>query len=228
MKASDFRMCARTVRTRFSQALCSLRVRIASFHRDEGGGAYTLSYVMTIPFVMLLISLIIESTLMMTAKVGTVYSAFAAARTVSVWSSAADWPDVLDKAEQAAKQAMLPFASGSSPGDVGADNADGEAYWDAYNTWATAGVAQGYIAAKAKSSNSRLSILIADKPAKWDADIQVSVTYDYPIHIPGLGQILGQRSAAGGYVFSVTSRATLPNDGPQNASQTLGIGYGNL
>ncbi len=79
---------------------------INNFHRDEDGGAYTLSYVMTIPFLMLLVALIVESTLMMTAKVGTVYSAYAAARTACVWSSAADWPDTQDRIERAATQAM--------------------------------------------------------------------------------------------------------------------------
>ena len=55
--------------------------RLAS---DEDGAAYTLSYVMVIPLYALLICLIIESVLMMTAKLGTVYSAYAAARTASV------------------------------------------------------------------------------------------------------------------------------------------------
>ncbi len=215
-----------TLPMRIRKDLTRLCDSIRSFHGDEGGGAYTLSYVMTIPFLILLTSLIIESTLMMTAKVGTIYSAFAAARTASVWSSAAQWPIVLEKTEQAARQAMIPFASGSSPGDMGADSSDSEVYFDAYNSWTSDGVAPGYIAAKAKSSNSRLQVEIAKRPATWDADIEVAVTYDYPIHIPGLGKILGQRSPTGGYVFAVTSHATLHNDAPQNAAQELGIGYG--
>ncbi len=64
---------------------------------DEDGAAYTLSYVMVIPVYALLICLIIESVLMMTAKLGTVYAAFAAARTASVWSSATTWEKTMEQ-----------------------------------------------------------------------------------------------------------------------------------
>ena len=69
---------------------------------DEDGAAYTLSYVMVIPVYALLICLIIESVLMLTAKLGTVYAAYAAARTASVWSSATTWEKTMEKAKKAA------------------------------------------------------------------------------------------------------------------------------
>ena len=58
---------------------------------EEDGAAYTLSYVMVIPVYALLICLIIETCLMLTAKLGTVYAGYAAARSASVWSSATTW-----------------------------------------------------------------------------------------------------------------------------------------
>ena len=84
--------------------------------RDEEGGAYTLSYVMVVPIIMLLMCLIVETTLMLSAKLGTVYAAFAGARVASVWSSAADWDRAEQRIEQAAIKAFVPFASGSSTG----------------------------------------------------------------------------------------------------------------
>ncbi|MCA9132893.1 MAG: hypothetical protein KDA45_07050 [Planctomycetales bacterium] len=184
---------------------------------------------MTIPFLMLLVALITESTLMMSAKVGTVYAAYAAARTASVWSSATEWPDAQDKIERSAMQAMLPFASGNSPGDAqsaAGNAADREVYRQAYQSWVEDGVAAGYVAAKGRSAEQRLRVSLNGLPASWQADIEVTVTYDYPIHVPGLGPLLGTPGAAGGYDFSLTSRVTLPNDGPQNAAQNMGIGYG--
>ena len=50
------------------------------FHRDEDGGAYTLSYVMVIPLLMMLIALIVESALMMSATLGPHYAANAPVR----------------------------------------------------------------------------------------------------------------------------------------------------
>ena len=83
---------------------------------DEEGAAYTLSYVMVIPVYALLICMIIESVLMFTAKLGTVYAAFAAVRTATVWSSATTWEKAQEKAKRAATKAMTPFASGTHGG----------------------------------------------------------------------------------------------------------------
>src|SRR6188768_3186348 len=83
---------------------------------DEDGAAYTLSYVMVIPVYALFICMMIESVLFLTAKLGTVYSAFAAARTASVWSSATTWDKAMEKAQLAAVRSMTPFASGTHGG----------------------------------------------------------------------------------------------------------------
>ena len=49
----------------------------------------------------------------MTAKLGTVYSAYAAARTASVWSSHTTWEKTMEKSKRAALKTMVPFASGT-------------------------------------------------------------------------------------------------------------------
>ena len=93
----------------------------AAFAADERGASYALSYVMTFPFYLLLMCLIIQATLVLMVKMGTVYAAYAAARTAIVWRpSQPERPIRTDqrydyaqeKAERAAAMAMTPFASG--------------------------------------------------------------------------------------------------------------------
>ncbi len=57
----------------------TVTTQLQKLNRGEEGGAYTLSYVMVIPLLMLLVCAIVETTLMMSAKLGTVYAAYAAA-----------------------------------------------------------------------------------------------------------------------------------------------------
>src|SRR6185503_19043092 len=98
---------------------------------DEDGAAYTLSYVMVIPMYAILMCLIMETVTMLTVKLGTVYSAFAAARTASVWSSATTWDKTLVKAQDAASKAIVPFASGMHGGKNEVTSAESVAYVDA-------------------------------------------------------------------------------------------------
>ncbi len=194
------------------------------FDRDEWGGAYTLSYVMVIPFLMLLVALTVESALMMSAKIGTVYSAFAAARSASVYATQRSWGETEDIAERAAKQAMLPFASGSTPS--GGSETSSDEIVSAYEDWAEDGVTSGYVRAKAADVAKRLTLKIEPQPSEWDSELRAVVTYEFPFHVPGIGQLLGTRGSDGIYVFSLRSEAVIGNDGPQNAGQDLGIGYG--
>lgn len=202
------------------------------FHRDEFGGAYTLSYVMVIPVLMLLVALTVESALMMSAKVGTVYSAYAAARSASVHSTGKSWGEASELAERAALQAMLPFASGSTPASSssGGPVIDVARVVDAYDDWTDGGsgdeVAAGYLRAKVADVAARMEVNIDSAPSDWDSPIAAVVKYRFPFHVPGLGQMIGERDADGVYVFEIRSRVVLGNDGPQNPEQKLGIGYG--
>lgn len=206
-----------------------MRDALRNWLHDEQGGAYTLSYVMVIPFVMLLVALIVETSLVLHAKLGTVYAGYAAARTASVHSSTSnDWNRVQQHALAAAQQAMLPFASAtqrSSDGSASQDNVAQDTYDQAYREWAQEAVARGYVAAKFRDATSHLKISM-ERPTAWDAPLNVRVTYDYPFHVPGLGRLLGEESGTGGYTFPLSSDIVLHNDGPQNSTQTLGIGYG--
>ena len=193
--------------------------------RDEDGGAYTLSYVMVIPVLMLLVAMVVESAIMLTAKLGTVHAAYVAARVATVQSNTTDWPTVERRIEQAAIQAMVPFASGSNRTQLPSEESD-DAYRAAYEDWADDAVADAYLQSKQRDAAGSVRVNIEGPPASWQSDITAVVSYDYPFRLPGIGRLIGEPSGDGGFTFPLTSRATLPGDGPQNRTQSLGIGYG--
>lgn len=199
---------------------------LRTFHSDEDGGAYTLSYVMVIPFLMMLIALIAESALMMSAKIGTHYAAYAAVRSASVSNSTRNWGEAVNLAEQAAQQAMLPFASGSTNNANASDAFDNlEAINAAHQDWINDPVAESYLKAKATDVSAHLAVELGSAPQAWDAEITATVTYQYPFRVPGLGPLIGERQG-NNFVFPLKSKAVLHNESPQNANQNLGIGYG--
>lgn len=194
---------------------------------NEDGGAYTLSYVMVVPFVMLFVCLVVETTLMLSAKVGTVYAAYAGARVGSVWSSATDWQSAEERIELAAVKAFVPFASGSSDGEAG--SAVGvDRYYTSYSEYVDDPVSEKYVRKKYANASSKLKVKTDGPPARWDSDITVTVTYESPFRVPGIGRLLGESGGGGRYYFPLESSVTLRNEGPQNARQELGIGYGKL
>ncbi len=193
---------------------------------NEGGGAYTLSYVMVIPVLMLLTCVIVETTLVMSAKVGTAYAAYSGARTAIVWSSASeDWSDVEDRIEQAAIQSFVPFASGTGTKDSPPNRAAD--YVSSYSAFADESVSDAYIRAKYANAASRLNVTTEGSPDSYDSDISVTVEYRFHFNIPGIGKMLGEQDGDG-YSFPLKSTATLQNEGPRNDQQDMGIGYGKL
>jgi Flp pilus assembly protein TadG len=205
---------------------------LARFVRDEEGAAYSLSFVMVIPIFALMICLIIEGALIMTAKLGTVYAAFAAARTASVWSSHTTWEKTEEKAQKAALQAMVPFASGtqgllSSVPTEGDTVADGAVYIAAYNAFAKDAQATKYLASKYGYASRNVKVEIEGPPTNSDTPITAKVTYQFPFNVPGIARILGDKGPDG-YFFNISSTATIPNEGPRDNRKTIGIGYGTL
>jgi Flp pilus assembly protein TadG len=208
------------------------RHSLRRFAADEEGAAYSLSFVMVIPIFALLICLIIEGALILTAKLGTVYAAFAAARTASVWSSHTTWEQTMEKSQRAAFKTMVPFASGtqgfraSVPTD--ADTvAKGLVYWGAYKAYAKNPESDKYLAAKYGYASRNVKVTIEGPPKKSDTPITAKVTYQFPFNIPGIARILGDKGPDG-YYFNISSTATIPNEGPQDDRKTIGIGYGTL
>ena len=205
---------------------------------DEDGAAYTLSYVMVIPMYALLMCAIVEMALMLTAKLGTTYAAYAAARSASVWSSATEWEKAEKRAKRAAIQAMVPFASGTQenpipappakiPDDVRSLLTDYLAFRGAYETYAKEKVPEDYLNQKYAYAVMNTDVQFeGGKPAKWDSPITAKVTYKFPFNVPGIGIIFGKKDLLGRYYFPISSVVSLPNEGPQNDANTIGIGYG--
>ncbi len=195
--------------------------------RGEEGGAYTLSYVMVVPLLMLLTCGMVETTLMMSAKLGTVVAAYSAARTVLVWTSLdADWDRTRARMEQAAVKSMVPFASGSAGTSDPREMEQATAYAAAYAQFVDAPVSADYVKAKCRSAASNTSVEINAAPDQWNSDLQVTVKYRFPFRLPGMGRVLGTRGTDGDFYCELESQVVLQNDGPQNEQQVLGIGYG--
>jgi Flp pilus assembly protein TadG len=207
-------------------------VAIRQFLNDEEGAAYSLSFVMVIPIYALLMCLIIEAALILTAKLGTVYAAYAAARTASVWSSHTTWEKTMEKSQRSALKTMVPFASGtqsflSSVPTSGETAANGLAYWGAYQAYAKSAQSNKYLAAKYGYASRNVKLTIEGPPEKSDSPITAKVTYQFPFNIPGIARILGDKGPDG-YFFNISSTAIIPNEGPRDDRKTIGIGYGTL
>ncbi len=80
--------------------------------RAQHGASYSISMVVTMPIYAMLLCMIAECTLTLQVKIGTMYSAYAAARSATVWYPAEmSRTDIERKVKTAAVQAIMPFAS---------------------------------------------------------------------------------------------------------------------
>jgi hypothetical protein len=195
---------------------------------DEDGAAYTISYVMVIPVYALLICMIIESVLMLTAKLGTVYASFAAVRTATVWSSATTWEKAQEKAKRAATKAMAPFASGTHGGIEKAATAEAVSFDAAYHAYVKSPISDKFLLNKYGYAQEHVKVEIDGPPTDATAPITAKVTYEFPFNIPGIARLFGKRGNDGKFYFPLTSEATLDNEAPQDGRKTIGIGYGIL
>lgn len=222
----------------------SIRLRLRNFHRDEGGAAYSLSFVMVLPFYVLLIAVILETTFIMIAKTGTLYAAYGAARSAVVFTTI-ETPDeresmgnvpytAEEKASQAAVQAMLLFASGrlgtnSSVSEDEREKAD--AFLGAYKEYVKGGsqrLKDGYITNKYvyASRNTTTTLEMVGTGELWQNEIRAEVTYDAPFLLPYVGRLLGGvKNDDGQVVLPITSSAVLLNECPVNSTGHLGISY---
>jgi len=199
---------------------------------SEDGAAYSLVYVMTFPIYMMLVCLVIQSTLILVVKMGTVYAAFAAARAAVVWGPA-EPPMGLEKARLAAVGAMAPFASSSSShaagaGVSGASSPAARRYFEAYRRYSRGPATANYLISKYRFAERATEVSPGATPARPGDDLTVEMTYEMPLVIPGAGRILGHRApwpAARFWTRRIASSATLTDETPAGPDQTLGIDY---
>lgn len=222
------------------------RLRVALDHllSDESGAVYVLSVVMVLPFYVLLICFILETTLMLVVKLGVSYSAFSAARAAIVWdlpdtpfvgtsglplAAIADSPTMSRKATEAAQLAMVPFASGS-PLHSGPNDKEARDYLDAFHRWAPKSSAKDpYLSRKFQyASQATQTSIERDQSAGMPGLLKASVSYEYPFHIAPIGRLFGATRSTTGrafLVYRITSTCVLPSEAPQNPERSLGIDY---
>lgn len=204
------------------------RATLRRLLRQEQGAAYTLSYVMTFPLYALLLCLVIETTLVLIAKTGTVYAAYAAARAAAVWESAKPAGRMQAKAQLAAVHALVPFGSGSTVhqplGGATPEPARLAAYLTEYRAHAPAEpVAEGYLTRKYRYALAATRVDLRSGEDK----IEATVHYDVPLHIPGVGRLLGERPSSGAsyYVYRIESRVAITSETPKTPTRDIGIDY---
>jgi Flp pilus assembly protein TadG len=204
------------------------RLSLARLLRGEGGAAYSLVYVMVFPIFMLLVCLVVETTLVLMVKAGTVYAAYAAVRSDAVWSSAR--PDrSSERRRLAAVQAMTPFAASGKMYAQGAGvdppSAEARRFYQAYREVAQGSTSEGYLLAKYQFAERATQVEDAEA---GPGEVAVRVTYEMPLHVPGAGRVIGGRASWPGarfYTRRIRSTATLPDERPVGPSGTLGIDY---
>lgn len=215
-------------------ALCALTVRglwafrwsdLRAVREGEDGAAYTVSYAMAMPVYVFLCFLIVETTLILLAKLGTVYAAYAAARNNIVYRSLD--PDERGssppRAKRAAVRAMAPFGSTNPKHQmVGFPSIGGYAHGLEYAvaakrftpelTYTQAAIFNGYVYA-----DRATSVLVAKAGTGPNDPVEVVVTYRVPLRMPIAARILGRRAFPGRfYVTDVRSRVRLPDESPEN------------
>lgn len=204
--------------------------------RDEDGAAYTLAYVMVIPLYVTFMCLAVETTLVILAKFGTNYAAFAAARAAAVHDTNQSSALAQEWAQRAAVQAFVPFANGTRAASQSAGGAEsvgpsGEEYLAAYTAYATKPANPDYLRRKYADAAAHISCTVALAPYEppvdeepWLHTCAATVDYRYTFHIPLVGRLLGQTDASGTF-YHLVSTATLDGEAPKNDDQSLGINY---
>ncbi len=202
------------------------RRAIPRFPRDERGAAYALSYVMVVPLYFIFVCLVVETSHILVTKAGTVYAAFAGARTAVVWESA-EPGEVRIRTMIAARQAFVPFATGLKiPGaTVPPATSTHNRYLETYKELLDdRPVSDGYLLTKLANTDTALDVDYR-APASWSDDVQVNVVYRFRFHVPVIGHALGTRAEDGYRYFNIATTVRLQNEGPQNATQRTGISY---
>lgn len=199
---------------------------LVRLHRDERGSAYVLSYMMVLPIVVVLLILIGETAMIMVAKTGVTYAAFAAARSSSVWQF--NEGIAQQKATQAAVQAMAPFANGLKATALSGQSSTAveDDFVALYRSATTNPMSDAYIRRKYRYARDAISVTSSHQAAKngnqpGAYDIKVSVEYRYSFHMPFVSRFFGSADGK----LRIHSTAILPAEVPMNDKRSLGISY---
>lgn len=200
-------------------------------NRCEAGAAYSLSYMLTIPLIALIICLVVDLTLILVAKIGTVYAAYAAARTAVVWVPSGVSPGTAkDKVDAAAQNAMTPFASSNAHHrPISSPPPSGLVYYAAHKSFAENPADFDYIGWKWLYASWATKVTV-DGGTDYKKDVTVTIDYRAPFHMPAVGRIFGSPTLFGFYTTNIRTVVKLENQAPRSdeknpPSRPLGISY---
>ena len=207
---------------------------LSRFSRDERGAAYTLSIVMVLPTYVFLVCIVIECMLILQVKIGTMYAAYAAARSAAVWIPAETPEDPMERVQCAAAQGIAPFASArglhveAATGTGGESREDQEDCVEAYRKCADHGLADSYVSDKLRYARAATRVRILETAGTDPDVVDVEVEYEMPMNAPCTGRVFGGTATWPGAKFFTrkvvtTARARLER--PKSKKQTLGIDY---
>jgi hypothetical protein len=192
----------------------------------EGGFDYTVNLIATLPALVLLVCLAVETTTILTTKLGTAYAAYAAARSRLVWDLHGPL-EAQRKAEQAAVLAMAPFSSGllrvASQADESAWQA-ASAYAEAYRTATQGPVTQPYLVAQYLRAARSTTV---DLPAISGSSLTARVAYRYPFRFRIMGYVLADSvdTETGEWSRTIVTTVHLTPQEALDGPRPLGIPY---
>ncbi|MBL8817753.1 MAG: hypothetical protein JNL58_17135 [Planctomyces sp.] len=227
-----------------SRTIDAKRFSLSSLIRSEDGASYSLSLALTTPFYTLMICVLIELTLMMNVQIGVDLAAFAAARSASVWvpaevTSLNTPQQKYDMIHRAAAHALTPYSSSQEKhqrSDGPLDSQGDADYMRMYRGLADprASQTETYVLRKRRYALAATRVEFenlntASSTAPGDRSIEevrVTVRYEMPFNVPGVGMIFGKRSSSGiGWVRELTSSVIFQIERPQTSDRHLGIEY---
>jgi hypothetical protein len=210
----------------------------------ESGASYSLGFVFVAPIYLFFLLMVYESSLLLVAKVGTMYAAHAAARSAVVWGTAEPASLRSDKIDQAAWTAMTPFVGArfrdldfaEIPNSAYLQSAELVAVYMLYSTGSAGQPAPAvrpyprsnapadYLVRKYLNAASRTRYTITADDNTPNADTTVVLRYQAPLYFPGVSRFLASNNSWP-YEYTIESRAVLPNETPVSADRRLGIDY---
>jgi Flp pilus assembly protein TadG len=203
----------------------------------DRGVAYSLSFAITLPFYALLIGFLVEVALMLNVHVGMDYAAWSAARAASVWIPAEQTKlttgDVnADMVRRAAVNAISAWSNANAVAPVSSADRGAQAILDGYKARCL-GARQSdmYVLRKWNYANSATRVefdpplqqLLQPRPVTPET-VRVTVHYEMPFNLPGIGRLLGRRGR-NGWVRDLKATAELRLERPLSTTGRMGIEY---
>ena len=210
---------------------------IERFLRCESGASYALGFVMVLPLFLVLSLVWFEAGYLLLAKAACTRAAYSAARSAAVWLPMNQSGYGESQVRMAARLALTPYgrtvSSNLPPTPAGwsatevADQADMAA--EAYGLISGDTALSEAVAAKFTDVAQRTEVVIVadsvyDPSLNPDGEVEVTVTFQPQVLIPGVAAIVQPGSMGKGYHL-VQSRCVLPAEYPRNTQRSLSIQY---